>query len=264
MSHHDKDPKRVRAANLGHLGKALAAIEILFENKGSVDEGSQLLQRLHERYTAYLQSHEEAVAVCDDDEKLFNSHIRTEKRYEQTLRYLTRFLKDGITPGSDDGSYHAASALSFADADSVHSSFLHSTRASKRRQSVRSQKTAERSSRASQANSEILSQVRVQAGLEEVTARQMQEMQETELRKMRLEFERQQLESKRQQLEMETKLRFEFERQQLEMETKLREQKNKVERLKVETHLRQKEMVHAELGDDYHFEDEREDVTKLT
>ena len=63
MSQKGKDvhPVRRRAGFLSALAKLYSAVRTLLNSEGTAEEALQIQQKLHERYTAYLESHETAL-----------------------------------------------------------------------------------------------------------------------------------------------------------------------------------------------------------
>ena len=188
------DPIRRRAGLLSSLVKLYAGIKTLIENDGTAEEAQQLIAKLHERYDAYLESHEIALANYPDrEDTLLASHYKNEERHQQLLSNLTAYVAGGTRP-FDVESLHAASLFS------VRSSVRKATVKS---QSVSSKHTRKSDSHVSQAPSEKLSESRVQAELARRRFIQLQAEQDVQQRK--LEFERKIARQKR-----------EFEQQQLE------------------------------------------------
>ena len=78
------------------------------------DDELQLQNKLHERYTVYLESHEIAIASFPEkEESLTSSHIRNEQRHQQAISALQAYINDGTKPEDDMESLHAASLFSY-------------------------------------------------------------------------------------------------------------------------------------------------------
>ena len=171
------DPVRRRAGLLSSLVKLYATAKTLIENDSSTEEAQQLLAKLHERYTAYLESHEIALASYPErEDTLLMSHYKNEERHQQLLSNLQAYVEGGTKP-YDLQSMHAASLFS-----SRHSSAKNS--AAKSCPVFR-----DSASRFSQARSATtLSETRVQAALAKKRYKQQQDEQLAAQRK--IEFDR--------------------------------------------------------------------------
>ena len=98
MSQKGKDvhPVRRRAGLLSALAKLYGAVGTLLDGNGTTEEALQIQQKLHERYAAYLESHETAlVDVPEREASLNTSHIDIEQRHQQGVRMLQAFIDDG-------------------------------------------------------------------------------------------------------------------------------------------------------------------------
>ena len=106
------DPIRRRAGLLSSLVKLYASAKTLIESDGPAEEAQQLIDKLHERYTAYLESHEIALAAYPQrEDTLLASHFKNEERHQQLLSNLQAYV-DGGTKPFDLQSLHAASLFS--------------------------------------------------------------------------------------------------------------------------------------------------------
>ena len=149
----DVHPVRRRAGLLSALAKLYASVRNLIETDGSTEEALAIQQKLDERYTAYLESHENAlVAVPEREISLNTSHIDIEQRHQQAVEMLQAYIDDG---SKSERSLHMRSLFSSrsSNAETVKTiSNKHSSRRSSR-------------SGASQVKSDRLSEARVQAEL---------------------------------------------------------------------------------------------------
>ena len=64
----EADPIRRRAGLLSALVKLYVNAQKLMDKGGSADDAQQLYDKLHERYTRYVESHEIALATYPDRE----------------------------------------------------------------------------------------------------------------------------------------------------------------------------------------------------
>ena len=93
MSQHDGevDPVRRRAGLISALVKLYVKTQKLLDEDGSPEEAVQLQEKLHERYTVYLEGHEIALSTYPDkEESLTSSHIRNELRHQQAIDTLQK------------------------------------------------------------------------------------------------------------------------------------------------------------------------------
>ena len=103
-------PVRRRAGLLSALAKLYGAVQTLLDSEGTAEEAIQIQQKLHERYTAYLDSHETAlVDVPEREASLNTSHIDIEQRHQQATRMLQAFINDGTR---SEGSLHLSNIFS--------------------------------------------------------------------------------------------------------------------------------------------------------
>ena len=79
MSQKGKDvhPVRRRAGFLSALAKLYGAVRTLIHSEGTAEEALQIQQKLHERYTAYLESHETALVDIPERKASLNNLILT-------------------------------------------------------------------------------------------------------------------------------------------------------------------------------------------
>ena len=115
MSQHDGevDPVRRRAGLISALVKLYVKTQKLLDEDGSPEEAVQLQEKLHERYTVYLEGHEIALSTYPDKvESLTSSHIRNELRHQQAIDTLQNYIDNGTKPDDDMKSLHAASLFS--------------------------------------------------------------------------------------------------------------------------------------------------------
>ena len=286
----EADPIRRRAGLLSALVKLYVNAQKLMDKGGSADDAQQLHDKLHERYTRYLESHEIALATYPDrDEALIASHVRSEQRHQQLVDSLEVYIVDGTKP-DDLESLHAASLFSVRSKRSVAQSCpaLH-------------KRSAETASLASQAKSTTISETRVQAALakrrfaqeqaeqaerqkkidfERDVARQHRELdkrreeaEEAEARERKLnqeaeERERQmQEESDRRKRELDQRQRelleeAELHKREMDSAMQLRQKQHEMENLQTELRLREQEEIRSELGSDYESDSDRGDVTR--
>jgi hypothetical protein len=265
----EKNPKRVRAGHLSQLTRLYKEVNRLILSDGTAEEVRFMRKRIEEQYLLYLESHEETVADNPELEQAYlDAHNRNEARHQLVLDNIDAYLQDGSKPDdSDIESYHDASALSIPGTVSVASSSVASSRNSKRTASSRLRSHAsgrktpsaaptirslERSSKAtSQAKSDRISEARVQAELQELRAKQMSTIHEMEEKQRLFEIER------------EThRLKMELQQQKFAHDLERERQQSKVNELKAEVQLRQREVIRSEIGSDYGSDAEREDVTR--
>ena len=294
----EADPIRRRAGLLSALVKLYVNAQKLMDKGGSAEDAQELHDKLHERYTKYLESHEIALATYPDrDEALIASHVRSEQRHQQLVDNLEIYIVDGTKP-DDLESLHAASLFSVRSKKSVAQSCpaLH-------------KRSAETASRVSQARSTTISETRVQAALakrrfaqqqaeqkelqkkidferdvarqhreldirrEEADARERKMKEEAEARDRKLKEEAEALErqiqeeSERCKRELDRRQReiqeeAELHKRELENALQLRKQRDEMENLEAELRLRQREEVRGELGSDYDSDSDRDDVTQ--
>ena len=296
----EADPIRRRAGLLSALVKLYVNAQKLMDKGGSADDAQQLHDKLHERYTRYLESHEIALATYPDrDEALIASHVRSEQRHQQLVDSLEVYIVDGTKP-DDLESLHAASLFSARSKKSIAQSCP----------ALQTRK-ADASSRASQARSVTLSETRVQAELakrrfaqqraeqeenqkridfEREVARQNRELDkrraeaEARERELKQEAERNQrklqedAEARERQLQEESDRRMrelderqrelqeeaELYKRELENAQKLKKQQDEMENLQAELRLREIEEIRGELGSDYDSDGDCVDVTRPT
>ena len=247
------DPMRSRAGYLSSLSKLYTSISELIQSNGSTDEASDLQYKLIARYTAYLESHELALASAPEKEdSMLKSHDHNEERYKRVLAELEVYVIEGPKP---EESLHAAS--------------LFSRRSGTRKPASTSKRSHDRGSQASRANSDRMSEARVQAKLQLLKAQQLKAIHEKEMRQQQLEAEtelrrreeesrRSEEDAKRRQEDAQAALR----RKQLQQDIEFQQQMNKVAELNAEVEIRQREAVRLDIGSDYESDDEREDVTQ--
>ena len=108
----EADPIRRRAGLLSALVKLYVNAQKLMAKGGSADDAQQLLDKLTERYTKYLESHETALAAYPErEETLVTSHVKNEQRHQQLVDSLEVYFVDGTKP-DDLESLRAASIFS--------------------------------------------------------------------------------------------------------------------------------------------------------
>ena len=283
----EADPIRRRAGLLSALVKLYVNAQKLMDKGGSTEEAQQLHDKLYERYTRYLESHEIALATYPDrDEALIESHVRSEQRHQQLVDSLEVYIVDGTKP-DDLKSLHAASLFSVRSKKSVAQSCP-----------ALRKHSAETASRVSQAKSTTISETRVQAALakrrfalqqaeqaelqkkidfERDVARQHRELDkrrdEAEARERKLKEEAEarerqlQEESERRKRELDQRQRelqeeAELHKRELENAMQLKKQRDDMEILQTELRLREQEEIRGELGSDYESDNDRGDVTR--
>ena len=269
-------PVRRRAGLLSSLAKLYATVRRLLNSEGTTEEALELQQKLHARYTSYLESHENAlVAVPEREHSLTTSHIDFEERHQEAVEMLQAYIDDG---NKSERSLHMRSLFSSRSSNAGTLKTV-STKHSSRRSSR---------SAVSQANSNRLSEARIQAELAKKNAEQQQIMQEAHQRRLaaeretarhRMVFEQQAAhrkaeldrEATRLQMELEEQarqrslLQEETERQhrELEEEMETRRQVAEYEKLRAEVQIREREEVRSNFASDYESSDEeRSDVTR--
>ena len=228
-----------------------------------MDDAFKLQQKLHDRYTAYLESHEEAlVAVQERESSLNASHVDVDQRHQEAVDQLQAYIDDGTRT---ERSLHVRSLFS-SSASNAGTLKTTSKKESSRRSSCSHVSKGDR-----------LSEARVQAELAKKNVEQQRVLQEAQQRKLaverettrqRLEFERQAAERKaeldqqahqeaaRRQLELEEQarqrrlLQDETERQhkELEEEMETRRQIAEYEKLQAEVQIREREELRSTWG----------------
>ena len=284
----DVHPVRRRAGLLSSLAKLYATVRRLLNSEGTTEEALELQQKLHDRYTSYLESHENAlVAVPEREHSLTTSYIDFDERHQEAVEMLQAYIDDG---NKSERSLHMRSLFSSrsSNAGTLKSvSTKHSSRRSDR-------------SAISQAKSDRLSEARVQAELAKTNFAQQQAIKETQQKKLaaereaarqQIEFERKAAQEKvkmeqeaaRRQFELDQQrilrdeelkqkdiqrqiLREETERQQRELEEELELQRQlaEYEKRRAEVHIRQRREMRSEFGSDFESSDDEieRDVTK--
>ena len=260
------DPIRRRAGLLSSLVKLYASAKTLIESDGPAEEAQQLIDKLHERYTAYLESHEIALAAYPQrEDTLLASHFKNEERHQQLLSNLQAYVDGGTKP---------------FDLQSLHAASLFSHRSSAKNSVAKScpqLRKADTASRVSQNRSVMaLSETRVQVALAKRRYEQQQAEQlaaqrkiefdrevarqhrELDMRQKEAEMRQRQLQeeaaARERQLQEEAAAR-ERQRQedaaarerqlQEEAERQLRELKQKQRELREEAELRERELENA-------------------
>ena len=110
---HEANPVRRRAGLISALVKLYVNVKSLIEDDASAEEALQLHEKIHERYTIYLECHETALETYPDREQsLTEFHVRNELRHQKLLKDLEAYIKDGTKPDNDTESLHAASIFS--------------------------------------------------------------------------------------------------------------------------------------------------------
>ena len=159
------DPIRRRAGYMSALSRIYMSVNDLFFYHGSKEEAEQLNDKLIERYAAYLESHELALASAptEKEETLKKSHEFNKSRYYKALQELETYIVEGPQAVDDEESLHAAS--------------MFSQRTTTKRSGTRSHATRTSRTSVSKANSERISEARVQAELQRLKVQQMQDLQ---------------------------------------------------------------------------------------
>ena len=234
----EADPVRRRAGFLSALVKLYVNAKTFIDKDGSAEEALQLQEKLQVQYDVYVESHEIALVTYPDrEESLTASHIRNEERHQQLLSDLQAYIADGTKPD---------------DLQSLHAASLFSRHSSTRSKAASSKCTAVSASRGSQANSDRLSESRVQAELAKRKFAQQQAEQLNE--QQRIDFERdiarqkRELDQRKRALQEEAELR----KRELDNAQKLQKQKDEMENLQAEVQLREQEQM-ADLGDNCDF-----------
>ena len=241
----------------------------------------ELQGKLHDRYTKYLASHENALASVPEREASLNaSHLDIEKRHREATDMLQGYIDDGERT---ERSMHVRSLFSAT------SSIAGTARSASTKHSSR------RSNRSNMSNSDRLSEARVQAELAKTNVEQQQIMRQAQQKKFAterenalklLEFEQQAIERKRElererrQLKEQARLRDEQikqtdiqwrllqeenERKQKEYEEEIETQRQitEYEKLRAEVRIRKREELRSALGSDFESsDDECDDITK--
>ena len=292
-------PVRQRAGYLSALSKLYKTVQRLVDMQGSIEDAIELQGKLHDRYTKYLASHENALASVPEREASLNaSHVDIEKRHREAADLLQAYIDDGE---KTERSMHVRSLFSST------SSIAETARSASTKHSSR------RSSRSNMSNSDRLSEARVQAELAKANIAQQRALLET-LKKKRaverdaarhlLEFEQQAAQRKsemeqeaarrqfeideqrreaaRKQFELDEQKRIrdeelkqkdiqrrqlqeEIEREEQELEEAIETQRqiDKYERLRDEIKIREREELRLTLGSDYESsDDECDDITQ--
>ena len=247
----EADPVRRRAGLLSALVKLYVNAKTLIDKDGSAEEALQLQEKLQVRYDVYVESHEIALVTYPDrEESLTASHIRNEERHQQLLSDLQAYIADGTKPD---------------DLQSLHAASLFSRHSSTRSKAASSKCTAVSASRGSQANSDRLSESRVQA---ELAKRKFAQQQAEQLKEQqRIDFERdiarqkRELDQRKRALQEEAELR----KRELDNAQKLQKQKDEMNNLQAEVQLREKVQIRADRGNnsDLETESDRCDVTRF-
>ena len=280
MSKKEKDvhPVRRRAGLLSALAKLYTAVRGIVESEGTTEEALTIQQKLHERYTAYLESHENAlVAVPERENSLNESHIGVDQRHQQAVDMLQAYIDGGTR---SERSMHVRSLFSSASSHVSDAVDRHTTNVTRRSGSIVSK--AKSDSR--------LSEARVQAEIAKKNVEQFKALRDAHQKKLDLEREaaRQQIELEqeearkrlerkeeeaRRRIEQEEELhradlkrkllKEETERQQRELDHEIEMQKKvaEMEKLTAEVKIREREDLRSVLGSDYDSDEEHEDVT---
>ena len=126
--------------------------------QGSTEDAIELQGKLHDRYTKYLASHENALASVSEREASLNaSHVDIEKRHREAADLLQAYIDDG---DKTERSMHMRSLFS------SRSSLAKTTRTASTKNS------SKRSNCSRMSNSDRLSEARVQAELAKVNIAQ--------------------------------------------------------------------------------------------
>ena len=213
----DVDPVRRRTGFLSALSKAYTAVFRLIDTEGTTDDALKLQQKLHDRYTAYLENHEDAlVAVPERESSLNASHVDVDQRHQEAVDQLQAYIDDGTRT---ERSLHVRSLFS-SSASNAGTLKTTSKKESSRRSSCSHVSKGDR-----------LSEARVQAELAKKNVEQQRVLQEAQQRKLaverettrqRLEFERQAAERK---AELDQQAHPEAARRQLELEEQARQRR---------------------------------------
>ena len=255
----------------------------LIDFGGSTEEAQEIQQKLHDRYTAYLECHETALVEVPEREASLNaSHVDVDQRHQDHVEQLQAYIDDGI---KSERSLHVQSLFSSRSSNAGTAKTV-------------SNKHSSRRSHISKARSDgRLNEARVQAELAKKNVEQFKALQAAQQKKLILEREaaRQEIELERQaarqrfekeereqrERQAEAQRRFELdeeirrkdlqrrmlqeetERQQRELdhEIELQSKIAEMERLKAEVHARENEDLRSVLGSDVDSDEEREDVT---
>ena len=282
----DVHPVRRRAGYLSSLSKLYTTVRRFIDSGGSTEEAVELQQKLQERYASYLESHETALVEVPERENSLNaSQIDVDERHQEAVAQLQAYIDDGV---KSERSLHVGSLFS------SRTSKASSSKTISKQSSRRSSRTA-----VSQANSDHLSEARIQAELAKKNAEQQRLLQEAQQKKLfaereaarqQIEFEMQAAQEKiamereaaRRQFELDDQRRIrdeeikqkdiqrkllqeETERQHklLEEEIETQRQIAEYEKRRAEVEMREREEVRSTLQSDYESSDEeREDVTR--
>ena len=92
------------------MTKLYTAVRRLIDSGGSTEEALEIQQKLHDRYTAYLECHETAlVEVPERETSLNTSHVDVDQRHQEHVEHLQAYIDDGI---KTEGSMHVRSLFS--------------------------------------------------------------------------------------------------------------------------------------------------------
>ena len=82
-------PVRRRAGYLSALSKLYKSVQRLIDTEGTTEDALELQDKLHDRYTKYLENHEVALASVPEREvSLSASHIDIEARHREAVEFL--------------------------------------------------------------------------------------------------------------------------------------------------------------------------------
>ena len=177
-------PVRRRAGLLSALTRLYTAVRRLVDLGGSEEEALEIQQKLHDRYTAYIECHETALVEVPDREATLNaSHVDVDQRHQEHVEQLQAYIDDGNKSER-----------------SIHMRSLYSQRSSKAGTAKTvSNKHSSHHSHISKARSDgRLNEARVQAQLAKKNVEQFKALQAAQLKKLHLERE-----TARQQIELE-------------------------------------------------------------
>ena len=89
-------PVRRRAGLLSALTRLYTAVRRLIDFGGSTEEAQEIQQKLHDRYTAYLECHETALVEVPEREASLNaSHVDVDQRHQDHVKQLQAYIDDG-------------------------------------------------------------------------------------------------------------------------------------------------------------------------
>ena len=88
-------PVRQRAGYLSALSKLYKTVQRLIDTEGTSEDALVLQEKLYDRYTKYLESHEVALASMPERESSLNeSHRDMGKRHHEAAEQLKTYIDD--------------------------------------------------------------------------------------------------------------------------------------------------------------------------